>query len=238
MFTGIIEELGTLASVRKSAKSAELEVRAHTVLDGTRTGDSIAVDGVCLTVKALGRNSFLADAMPETLRRSILGSLPVGSHVNLERALLPTTRLGGHIVSGHIDGAGTIASIANEDIAHVITIGASPSILRYVVEKGSVAIDGISLTVARVADGEFSVSVIPHTFGNTNLKSKKLGDKVNIECDVVGKYVERLISTDAQCEEGGSLRGVRRAASTDASNAPSGAGPSTLTADFLAANGF
>lgn len=200
MFTGIIEEVGTLAALRRFSNSAEIEIAAHKVLENTKVGDSISVNGVCLTVTALKSGSFVADAMPETLRRSVLGSLPLGAELNLERALLPTTRLGGHMVSGHIDGLGTIQSIRTEGIASVITITAHEGILRYVVEKGSVAIDGISLTVVATGAEAFSVSVIPHTLANTNLHAKRIGDDVDIECDMVGKYVEKLILAGSVCD--------------------------------------
>lgn len=254
MFTGIIEEVGTLGAVRKAAQSAELEVRAHTVLEGTRTGDSIAVNGVCLTVKAVRGGAFLADVMPETLRRSALGSLSAGTPVNLERALLASGRLGGHIVTGHIDGTGKVASLTNDGIARIITLDASPEIMRFVVEKGSVAIDGISLTVASVGSRGFSVSVIPHTFEHTNLSSKKPGSTVNIECDLVGKYVERLLRGDA-CpgdgvpRAGGAGASAESAGSGDAGRASAGSvdagdtrasstGDTAVTADFLSACGF
>ena len=194
MFTGIIEEVGTVQSVRKGAHSAVLVVKAATVLEGLQVGDSIATNGVCLTVTAFDAASFSADVMHETLNRSSLGSLAPGNPVNLERAMPADGRFGGHIVSGHIDGTGRIQRITADDNAIWYTIGASSALLRYVVEKGSVALDGISLTVASVAPDGFSVSVIPHTQAATNLASKQVGSLINIETDVIGKYVEKLLA--------------------------------------------
>ena len=192
MFTGIIEEVGQLKSIRHGNRSAALEIKASRVLADTRKGDSISVNGVCLTVTALGADSFTADVMPETLKRSNLGSLHVGNPVNLERALRMGDRFGGHIVSGHIDGEGTLLNFKEDDNAIWITIGAEPATLRYIVEKGSVAIDGISLTVASVEEKTFKVSVIPLTRHETTLCSKAQGSKVNLECDIVAKYIERF----------------------------------------------
>ena len=194
MFTGIIEEVGTVQSVRKGAHSAVLVVKAATVLEGLQVGDSIATNGVCLTVTAFDAASFSADVMHETLNRSSLRSLAPGSPVNLERAMPADGRFGGHIVSGHIDGTGRVQRITADDNAIWYTIGASSALLRYVVEKGSVALDGISLTVASVAPDGFSVSVIPHTQAATNLASKQVGSLINIETDIIGKYVEKLLA--------------------------------------------
>ena len=163
------------------------------MLEGTRVGDSIAVNGVCLTVTALGDGEFSADVMPETLRASSLGALRVGDPVDLERALPADGRFGGHIVSGHIDGTGRIRSMAREQNAHVVTIEAPQHILGLVVEKGSIAIDGISLTVTHVETGAFSVSIIPHTATETVLMKKRPGDVVNLENDIIGKYVQKLL---------------------------------------------
>ena len=192
MFTGIIEEVGSVRSVSISGASGQIAVRAKTVLEGTKIGDSIAVNGVCLTVTSLQRDGFTADVMAETARRSSLGALSGGDRVNLERAMAADGRFGGHIVAGHIDGTGVIRSLNREENAVWVTISAAPQILRYIVEKGSVAIDGISLTVARVTDSDFAVSVIPHTGEETTLLSRKAGDLVNLETDIVGKYVERF----------------------------------------------
>ncbi len=193
MFTGIIEEVGIIRSLALRGSSGKITVGARRVLEGTRIGDSIAVNGVCLTVVAMGDAEFTADIMAETCRRSSLGSLRAGSRVNLERAMAAEGRFGGHLVSGHIDGTGVIRSLRREENAVWVEIAAPPRILRLVVEKGSVAIDGISLTVADVGRDSFRVSVIPHTGQETTLLSKKPGDAVNLENDMVGRYVERLL---------------------------------------------
>lgn len=193
MFTGIIEEVGSVASIRKGAHSCVLTVNASRVLEDVHLGDSIATNGVCLTVTSFTSHSFSADVMHETLNRSSLGSLHIGSPVNLERAMLAGGRFGGHIVSGHIDGVGTISSIKEDDNAVWYTVEAPSNILRYIIEKGSITLDGISLTVAKVTNSNFSVSIIPHTRAQTNLVSKKVGDVLNLENDLVGKYVERLM---------------------------------------------
>ena len=194
MFTGIIEEIGIVKSIHHGSKSAVLEISASEIMDDVKLGDSIAVNGVCLTVTSFNKNGFTADVMPETIRRSSLSELKPGSRVNLERALRLDTRLGGHIVSGHIDGTGTISSIKKEDNAVWVTIDTDSSMLKYIVEKGSIAIDGISLTVAYVDTSCFKVSIIPHTASETTLLTKKNGDKVNLENDIVGKYVEKLLA--------------------------------------------
>ncbi len=192
MFTGIIEEIGTIHNIKKTGRSAVLEISCKKVLEGTQIGDSIAVNGVCLTVTSVHPNRYTADVMTETLARSSLGMLTGGSRVNLERALAANGRFGGHIVAGHIDGTGTIKDVTEDEIAVWYQVAAPGEILRYLVEKGSIAIDGISLTVARVTGDDFSVSVIPHTQGQTTLADRKPGDIVNLECDVIGKYVEKL----------------------------------------------
>lgn len=193
MFTGIIEEVGTVRTVQKGSSSF-IKIQASKVLEDVHIGDSIAVNGVCLTVTEFSGNVFRADVMNETLSRSSLGQLKNGSPVNLERAMAANGRFGGHIVSGHIDGTGTISGIENDGIAVWYTISAPPEIIRYIVEKGSIAIDGISLTVAKVTGSSFSVSIIPHTASQTILSTKKTGDIVNLENDIVGKYVEKLIA--------------------------------------------
>lgn len=193
MFTGIIEEIGKIAAVRRGALSCELSVQGNVVFDGLKIGDSVAVNGVCLTVTSINGNIFTADVMAESMRRSNLGTLQNGSKVNLERAMPSDGRFGGHIVSGHIDGIGFIQSLIKEDNAVWVTITADSSVMRYIVEKGSIAIDGISLTVAKVFKDAFSVSIIPHTGAETTLLSKKSNDRVNLECDIIGKYVEKLI---------------------------------------------
>lgn len=193
MFTGIIEETGEIAAIKHVAVAGELTVKGNVIFSDLKIGDSVAVNGVCLTAAAINGNMFTADVMAETMRRSNLGTLQKGSKVNLERAMPANGRFGGHIVAGHIDGVGIIQSLAREDNAVWVTITADEKIMKYVVEKGSIAIDGISLTVAKVFKDAFSVSVIPHTGAETTLLSRKHGDKVNLETDVIGKYVEKLI---------------------------------------------
>lgn len=189
MFTGIIEETGTIIS----AGNGKICVAAKKVLGGTKIGDSIAVNGVCLTVTGMDSGSFTADVMNETLNRSNLGTLKKGSRINLERAMAADGRFGGHFVSGHIDGTGTILKMQNDGNAVWVYISTLPPILNLIIEKGSVAIDGISLTVAKVDEKEFAVSVIPHTGEETTLLDKKAGDIVNLENDVIGKYVQKLM---------------------------------------------
>ncbi len=215
MFTGIIEEKGEVVEIKRNGTNSFIRIQTKKILDDVRLGDSIAVNGVCLTVTRMDGNIFQADVMNETLKRSSLGSLSSGSQVNLERAMSAGGRFGGHIVSGHIDGTGRISSIKNDGIAVWYTISADGGILRYIVEKGSAAIDGISLTIAKVTDHDFSVSVIPHTAEMTILSSKKIGDIVNIENDIIGKYVEKLIQS-----------------------AENSAPKSSLDMNFLAENGF
>lgn len=194
MFTGIVEELGTIRAVRRGAASAVLSIGAAEVLSDLKIGDSVAVNGVCLTVTSLDDGGFTADVMHETLGRSSLGALAPGGRVNLERAMPANGRFGGHIVSGHIDGTGKIASVRPDDNALWYTIYAAPELLRYIVEKGSITIDGISLTVAKVDSQSFAISAIPHTVSVTVLADRKVGDLVNLETDIIGKYVEKLLS--------------------------------------------
>ena len=198
MFTGIIEEVGFVESIQRSGNKSFIRIKARKVLDDVKLGDSIAVNGVCLTVTDHGDAFFQADVMNETLSRSSLGSLHSGSPVDLERAMAAGGRFGGHIVSGHIDGTGTVTDIKNDGIAVWYTVSAAPELLRYIVEKGSVAVDGISLTVAKVTDCSFSVSVIPHTASQTVLGSKKAGDTVNLENDIIAKYVEKLMKPESR----------------------------------------
>ena len=193
MFTGIIEEVGTVKAVTPGANAGEIMIGARKVLEDAKIGDSIAVNGVCLTVTRMTDSYFTADVMPETLRRSSLGTLHTGSVVNLERAMAANGRYGGHIVSGHIDGTGQILSSRREENAVWISLSAPEEILALIVEKGSIAIDGISLTVAEVTADSFAVSIIPHTGSETTLLSKRPGDIVNLENDVVGKYVRALM---------------------------------------------
>ena len=193
MFTGIIEETGILSEKKQGVVSAQVKICCKKVLEGTKIGDSIAVNGICLTVTSLEKDGFRADVMAGTMRRSSLSELAVPGTVNLERAMAADGRFGGHIVSGHIDGTGQIAAICQEENAVWYTIKAEEELLRYIVEKGSVAVDGISLTVAKVTAQDFQVSVIPHTRQETSLTEKAAGSIVNIECDVVGKYVEKFL---------------------------------------------
>ena len=194
MFTGIVEEMGKIVRVEKGAKSSRLTVSGDKIFSDLKLGDSVATNGVCLTVTSFSKGIFTADVMNETLKRSNLGELRQGSMVNLERAMIANGRFGGHIVSGHIDGTGVITKIEQDDIAVWYTIRADRKIMKYIIEKGSVAIDGISLTIARVTDNDFSVSLIPHTAKETVLGYKKTGDTVNLENDVVGKYIEHFLS--------------------------------------------
>ncbi len=196
MFTGIIEEVGTVVSISKGAKSSRLALKGDVIFEDMHIGDSIAVNGVCLTVTEMNERTFTADVMAETLRRSSLGSLKTGSKVNMERAMAANGRFGGHIVSGHIDGTGEIESFKKEDTAVWVTVKTSPKLLRYVIEKGSITIDGISLTVACVDDRCFKVSLIPHTGMNTTLLTKRAGDIVNLENDIIGKYIDKLMHVE------------------------------------------
>ncbi|MBR1397077.1 MAG: riboflavin synthase [Selenomonadaceae bacterium] len=192
MFTGIIEEIGSLHSFSKGV----ITINCNKILDDIKIGDSISTNGICLTVTAFDKTTknFSADVMPETIRRTSLESLKRGDIVNLERALKVDDRLGGHIVSGHIDGVGKIKSIKPEGNAFIVTIEADKNLLRYIASKGSVALDGMSLTVVDVSDRDFSVSLIPHTRDVTNFKHKNIGSLVNIETDVLAKYIERLMN--------------------------------------------
>jgi len=200
LFTGIIEEVGKVQEVIKATKSAKIVIDARKVLEDVMIGDSISTNGVCLTVTEFSTSSFVVDVMAETMRRSNLHLLKAGDEVNLERALRVGDRLGGHIVSGHIDGTGIITEYEKEDNAVWVTISARREILRYIVQKGSITIDGISLTVAYINDKVFKVSIIPHTKEITTLLRKKVGDLVNLECDMVGKYVEKLIMNKEEKE--------------------------------------
>ncbi len=197
MFTGIVEEIGTV----ESFNSGKICITAKKVLEQTKLGDSICVNGVCLTVTKLNQNCFYTDVMNETLNRSNLGLLLPGSKVNLERAMSAQGRFGGHIVSGHIDGTGTISKKINDDNAVWVYISTSKKILKYIIEKGSICIDGISLTVAKVSQNDFAVSVIPHTSEQTTLISKKVGESVNLENDIIGKYVEKLLNFKSDFSE-------------------------------------
>ena len=204
MFTGIVEEMGRIRHISLNGRSGQISVRAKKVLEGTKIGDSIAVNGVCLTVTSLQPDGFTADIMAETYRRSNLGQGKPGEYVNLERAMEAGERFSGHIMSGHIDGVGVIQAYRREENAVWVTIETSPEILRLIVEKGSIGIDGISLTVVKVEDTEFQVSVIPHTGEETTLLKKDTGDQVNLENDIIGKYVEKLLGIGSVEESGGS----------------------------------
>ncbi|MDP4178766.1 MAG: riboflavin synthase [Bacillota bacterium] len=194
MFTGLIEEVGKVQSISKTDKSAQIQIKADKVLEDVKIGDSISTNGICLTVTEFSRNYFTVDVMAETIRRSNLKNLSINDEVNLERALKIGDRLGGHMVSGHIDGVGVIQNYENEDNAVWITVSADSEILRYIVKKGSIAIDGVSLTVAYVDDNKFKVSIIPHTKYMTTLLRKKIQTEVNLECDMIGKYVEKFLN--------------------------------------------
>ncbi|MCT4563721.1 MAG: riboflavin synthase [Maledivibacter sp.] len=193
MFTGLVEEVGVVQSVLKGRQSAKIVIKANKVLKGVKLGDSISTNGVCLTVTDFKDTLFSVDVMAETIRKSNLKNLAPGSKVNLERALRLGDRLGGHLVSGHIDGTGIISSFDKEDNAVWVTIKTTTKLLKYIVHKGSIAIDGISLTVAYVDENVFKVSIIPHTKDATILLDKSMGDEVNLECDMIGKYIEKLM---------------------------------------------
>ncbi len=195
MFTGIIEEKGIIKNIRSAGRSSRIVISASKILEDMKIGDSINTDGVCLTVTEFSSSSFSVDVMPETILRSTLGKLKPGNMVNLERALTLSGRLGGHIVNGHIDGTGSLVRIRKDENAVWLSIAAEEPVLRYIVEKGSVAIDGISLTVAKIDGHGFEVSVIPYTQAETTILAKKTGDTMNIECDIIGKYVEKLGSS-------------------------------------------
>ena len=197
MFTGIIEEIGEIAGVKRGQVSSRLAIRGKKIFSDLKLGDSVAVNGVCLTATSISGDIFEADVMAETLRRTNLGGFSNGTRVNLERARAAGGRFGGHIVSGHIDGTGRVSSLVREENAVWVRIDAEDKILRYIIEKGSIAIDGISLTVAETGPGYFKVSIIPHTGEETTLLRRRPGDIVNLENDVVGKYVERLLNFSA-----------------------------------------
>ena len=221
MFTGIVEEIGAVRAVVSGGEWGSLSIGARRVLEDTRRGDSIAVNGVCLTVTALSRDGFTADVMAETLRRSNLGALKVGEAETLERALAANGRFGGHIVSGHVDNLGEIVNTKQEGSALWLTLSAPPDVLELVVKKGSVTLDGVSLTVAERTERTFSVSLIPTTQTDTTLLRKRPGDKINLETDIIGKYVRALLhkSAPAALPEGQPTE-------------------SRLTEDFLRRNGF
>ena len=198
IFTGIIEELGVVKSIAINGASGCITIKAKKVLEGTQLGDSIAVNGTCLTVTSINSDGFSADVMAETVKRTSLSQVGKGDLVNLERAMILNGRFGGHIVSGHIDGTGTITKYTKEENAIWVTIKAPDEILDLIVEKGSICIDGISLTVATVSDQDFQVSIIPHTAKETTLIHKKVGSLVNLENDIVGKYIKKLMENNQE----------------------------------------
>lgn len=210
MFTGLIEEIGILRKKEATAKGTRLEVEASKVLQGSQMGDSIAVNGVCLTVVKLSGNSFTAEAVAETVSHTTVPQWRVGDRLNLERALALGSRMGGHWVQGHVDGTGVITKLLKHEDEIRITVNCGKEIMRYIIYKGSIAVDGISLTVAERLEDAFAVALIPHTWENTNLKGKKVGDKVNLETDLIAKYVEQFLSKN-QPESGLSEETLRRA---------------------------
>ncbi len=218
MFTGIIEETGIIKEINRSSKSVKLCIEASKVLEETNLGDSISTNGICLTVVELGQNTFSVDVIAETLRKTNLLKLSIGSRVNLERALKLSDRLGGHLVSGHVDGLGVISNIVMEDIARIISIETDFDLLNYIITKGSIAIDGISLTVIYVDEHSFKVSIIPRTAAETNLLGKKIGDTVNLETDIIARYAGKLL-----------LKSNKQNENT---------GKSKIDMDFLIENGF
>lgn len=237
MFTGIIEETGTVRSIRGGGSGVVLDIEASRVLDGTVIGDSIAVNGVCLTVTP-GSGYFTADAMPETLRHTSLGGLRPGSKVNLERAMAAGGRFGGHIVSGHVDACGRVAALTQEGIAVLMRVEVPRGIMKYIARKGSVALDGVSLTVASVGEDSLTVSLIPHTAASTTLSLLRVGSPVNVEVDMLARYVERMLAfgTDMHSgmfagdtlRDGGLVAGVAAGESSDGG----------LTEEFLKRYGF
>ena len=193
MFTGIIEELGTIKNLTSVTNGARIEVNAPTILSDAKIGDSIAVNGVCLTVVTMTKNSFTADVSGETLRRTSLKQINAGSRVNLERPMMPNSRFGGHIVQGHVDGMGEFLQVKAEGESWIVRIGFPAELGKYIVEKGSITVDGISLTVAALTETWFEIAVIPHTRQVTNLSSLNRGEAVNLEVDIIAKYVERML---------------------------------------------
>lgn len=201
MFTGIIEEIGKISQLQKGTYSVILHIQSKLILEQLKVGDSVAVNGVCLTVTSLQAQGFSADVMHETLNRSSLSHLRCGSSVNLERAMPANGRFDGHIVTGHVDDVGKITDIKQDDNAIWYTIQAAPAIMHYIVEKGSIAIDGISLTVASLTLDSFSVSIIPHTAQVTTLGKRRIGDTVNLENDILGKYVKKFLTPEAKLQK-------------------------------------
>lgn len=192
MFTGIIEETGKVVGVERGSLGSRITIQAGLIFDDLKLGDSVAVNGMCATASAIGNDTFTADIMSESLRRTNLGELKKGDTVNLERAMQLNGRFGGHIVSGHIDGTGIVLSQKREGNAVWLTVSAPQNVMKYIIEKGSITIDGTSLTVAKVYSDAFAVSLIPHTVCETTLLDGRNGKKVNLECDIIGKYIEKL----------------------------------------------
>ena len=230
MFTGLIASLGTVERLAEGSTSCRLTVRAPQLLSGVKIGDSIAVNGVCLTVVHLRGDTFTADVMPETVRRTTLHLLQPGDRVNLEKALRPTDGLDGHIVQGHVEGVGTIQQIISEGNARVYRIQAPGELLRYIVEKGSIAVDGISLTVTETDDSGFGVSLIPHTAKMTTLGYKSAGDAVNLETDILARYVEKMLGID---KKGNGFAGRHKPGTAENNNSEP-----ELTEAFLLRHGF
>ncbi|QWU14684.1 riboflavin synthase alpha chain [Paenibacillus sophorae] len=224
MFTGLIEEVGVLRGVSSGGEVMVLHINASVIMDDLKIGDSVSVNGVCLTATSISDHGFTADVMPQTYRNSTLKELRVGGRINLERAMSAGGRFGGHIVQGHVDGTGTIRSVKRDQNAVVFEIAPGRgSLFKFIIPKGSITIDGISLTVAGTAASSFTVSIIPHTLSETVLADKRAGDTVNIECDVLGKYVDHLLrygSSPQNAEDEEEARGSR------------------ISSEFLAANGF
>lgn len=206
MFTGIIEGMGTIGAVRPAGEGRQLSISADFNLDGTRIGDSISVNGACLTAVRLEGRRFDVDVSPETAARTTIGSAKVGDRVNLERALRLGARLDGHLVSGHVDGLGFIASLESAANALVLTIQTEPELMRYMIQKGAVAIDGVSLTINQLRSDHFQVSIIPYTAMLTTIGSKRVGQACNIETDLIGKYIERFVNTDDSSKQEGAGR--------------------------------
>lgn len=226
MFTGIIEEIGTVTAINKGSRSFRLHISAHRVIEDLKTGGSVAVNGVCLTADGFFHGGFIADVMPETMERTALGTIKPGTPVNLERAMPADGRFGGHIVSGHIDGTGTVRAITRDDNAVRLRISAPAKLLALMIDQGSVAVDGVSLTIVAAADNSFTLSLIPHTAGKTTLLHRRCGDPVNIECDMLGKYIQKFLSAPFAGHQ-----------STTSSQHGS-AGANRLTAAFLREHGF
>lgn len=229
MFTGIVEELGSVRDCRRVGDGYALSIDCATVLEGTALGDSIAVNGVCLTVTELDSKGFVTGLAPETRKRTNLESLVNGSKVNLERSVTPTTRMGGHFVQGHVDATGTIRKFRRDEDALWVTIAAPAELMRYIVTKGYITLDGTSLTVVDVGDDWFSVTLVAYTQAHIVMPGKSVGEGVNIEVDVLGKYVERLIQQGVAVAHGGSTSG---------GGARSGTSASTITPEFLKENGY